>query len=215
MELLTFCVTTTAFQLGEEYYQQTEGMAMGSPLSPVIANIYMEHFEKLAMETAPLKPSVWLRYVDDTFVVWDHQQDASLFLDHINSLRPSIQFTMERENNNKIPFLDVQIEKTEGGFRTSVYRKPTATGRYLNFQSHHPDTVKKGIVRCLQDRAATISTDEPTRRREMSLLTDTFRRNGYPSGFIEQKSRRNYQQQLREKPTAAVSLPTTGAYRRS
>ena len=58
MELLTFCVITTAFQLREEYYQQTEGMAMGSPLSPVVANIYMEHFRGMALEMAPLKPSV-------------------------------------------------------------------------------------------------------------------------------------------------------------
>ena len=58
IELLTFCITTTAFQLGDDYYQPTEGMAMGSPLSPVIANIYMEHFEELALQTAPLNPSV-------------------------------------------------------------------------------------------------------------------------------------------------------------
>ena len=58
MELLTFCVTTTAFQLGD-YCQQTEGMAMGSPLSPEIANIYMEHFEELTLSTALLKPTVY------------------------------------------------------------------------------------------------------------------------------------------------------------
>ena len=69
--------------------------------SPVIANIYMEHFEELAFQTATLKPSVWLRYVDDTFVLWDHSEDIAPFLDHIKSIRPSIRFTMETEVDNK------------------------------------------------------------------------------------------------------------------
>ena len=206
MELLTFCVTTTAFQLGEDYYQQTEGMAMGSPLSPVIANIYMEHFEDMALEMAPLKPSVWLRYVDDTFVLWEHQEDVAAFLEHINSLRPSIQFTMEREKNNKLPFLDVEVERASGRFTTSVYRKPTTTGRYLNFQSHHPDNVKKSIVRCLQHRANTISGDDGIRKKEMDHLTETFKRNGYPSRVIDHKPK-HQNEQPKEKPTATVSLP--------
>ena len=69
-------------------------------------------------------------------------------LDHVNSLRPSILFTMEKESNNTLPFLDVLISRTEQGFKTSVYRKPTFTGQYLNLYSHHPYSVKKGIVRC-------------------------------------------------------------------
>ncbi|XP_013788171.1 uncharacterized protein LOC106472086 [Limulus polyphemus] len=71
-------------------------MAMGSPLSSVIANIYMEYFEDLALEPAPLVPAVWLRYVDDTFVLREHQEDVTSFLDHINRPRPSIQFTTEQ-----------------------------------------------------------------------------------------------------------------------
>ncbi|XP_043236059.1 uncharacterized protein LOC122388745 [Amphibalanus amphitrite] len=190
----------TAFQLGDDYYQQTEGMAMGSPLSPVIAYIYMENFEELALQTAPLKPSLWLRYVDDTFVLWDHREDIIPFLDHLNSLRLSIQFTMETEVDNKLPFLDVQVEKSEEAFRTSVYRKPTATDRYLNFKSHHPDTVKKGIVRCLQTRATNICGDEAAKKMEMSRLTSTFRRNGYPTSFMKHKPKEASQQQPRNKP---------------
>ena len=68
-----------------------------------------------------------------------------------------MQFTMEKEQNNKLPFLDVLV--TEQGFKSSVYLKPTFTGQYFNFNSHHPYTVKKGIVRCLQHRAKTISSD--------------------------------------------------------
>ncbi len=71
-------------------------------------------------------------------------------LDHLNSVRPSIKFTMESEENGKLPFLDSLLKRGSDGMLTStVYRKPTHTDKYLNFRSHHPDHVKRGIVRML------------------------------------------------------------------
>lgn len=78
---------------------------MGSPLSLIIANIYMEHFELVALDSAPLRPKLWLRYVDDTFVIWPHNQtNLAHFLEHLNSIRESIQFTMEQESEGQIAF---------------------------------------------------------------------------------------------------------------
>jgi hypothetical protein len=107
-------------------------MAMGTTLSPVVSNIFMEHFEELVLRTANHRPTLWLRYVDDTFVIWPHGPDKlQEFFEHINSLRPSIQFTMETEVDNKIPFLDVLVIKKHSTMTTTVYRKPSHTGRYL------------------------------------------------------------------------------------
>ena len=147
--MLTFCMKTTYFGMGSDIYRQEEELAMGSPLSPVLANIYMEYFEKMALGFTSLKPSMWFRYIDDTFILWSHREDVQILLDHVNSIRPSIQFTMEKEQDNKLPFLDVLVTHTEKEFRSSVYHKPTFTRQYLNFNSHHPYTVKKRIVRCL------------------------------------------------------------------
>jgi hypothetical protein len=69
LELLDICLTTTHFQFEDRFYQQKEGMAMGNSLSPVVSNIFMEHFEEIGLDTADHKPAKWLRYVDDTFVV--------------------------------------------------------------------------------------------------------------------------------------------------
>ena len=119
---------------------------MGSPLSPVLANLYMEYFEEMPLGSTSLKPSTWLRYVDDTFILRPQQEDVQILLDHVNSIRLSIQFILEKEQDNKLTFLDVLVACTEQGFRLLVYREPTFTGQYLNFNSHHPYTVKKGIV---------------------------------------------------------------------
>jgi retron-type reverse transcriptase len=80
-------------------------MALGSSLSPIVSNIYVEHFEKPALDSAQNKPFLWLRYVDDTLVDWSHDPERlQNFLNHLNSLRPSIQFTMEIESDSPIPF---------------------------------------------------------------------------------------------------------------
>ena len=71
-------------------------------------------------------------YIDDTFVSFSSRNDALLFFHKLNDLHPSLSFTMEKENNNKLPFLDVLVEKCEFSFLTSVYRKPTFTGLYLS-----------------------------------------------------------------------------------
>ena len=177
--MLTFCVETTYFGMGSDIYRQEEGLAMRSPLSPLLANVNMEYFEEMALGSTSLKPSMWLRYVDDTFILWPHQEDVQILLDHVNSIRISIQFTMEKEQDNKLPFLDVLVTRTEQGFRSSVYRKPTFTGQYLNFNSHHRYSVKKGIVRCLQHRAKTISSDCDAYQEEMISLRHNLHHNNY------------------------------------
>ena len=148
--------------IGSHIYWQDECLAMGLPLSPAMANIYiyiyiyiyMDYFEEMALESISLKPTIWLRYWDDTLILWPHQEDVQILLDHVNSIRPSIQFTMQKESNNTLTFLDVLVEvkylKQSKEFKTSVYRKPTFTGQYLNFYSHHPYSVKKGFVSCSQ-----------------------------------------------------------------
>jgi hypothetical protein len=60
MELLEVCLKTTYFQVDNKFFQQKDGMAMGNSLSPIVCNIYMEHFEELALDAAPYKPSLWL-----------------------------------------------------------------------------------------------------------------------------------------------------------
>ena len=63
---------------------------------------------------------MWLRYVDDIFILWPHQEDVQILLDHVNSIRPFIQFTMVKEQDNKLPFFGVLVIRTEQGFRSSV-----------------------------------------------------------------------------------------------
>jgi hypothetical protein len=141
----------------DKFFQQKDGMAMRSSLTPTVSNIFMEHFEKLALDSAQYKPLLWLRYIDDMFVVWPHGPELLQdFLRHLNILRPSIQFTMETESGSAITFLDVLVIREEMTLAAKVYRKPTHTGRYLNFNSNHLPHVKTSLIQSLHNRASTI-----------------------------------------------------------
>ena len=95
-------------------------------MSLVVANIYMEVFEDLALRTTPT-PRIWKRYVDDTFCMME-KKHTQTFLDHLNSLRPTIQFTMELEKDGSLPFLDTLLTRWEDDrVNIGVYRKTTGT----------------------------------------------------------------------------------------
>ena len=142
-DLLNFVLRSTYFQYNVSIYEQQEGAAMGSPVSAVIASIYMEEFEEQAIASATCKTKIWKRYVDDIFSVLERDHVHG-FLQHLKSQRPTICFTMEIEKGNTIPFLDTTVTRDlDGLLTTTVYRKPTHTDQYLAYDSHHPRSVKR------------------------------------------------------------------------
>ena len=187
--LLDFVLRSTYFQYNGSIYEQREGTAMGSPVSAVIANLHMETFEEQAIESAPSKPKIWKRYVDDTFTILDRDRVDS-FLQHLNSQQPTIRFTMETENDNKIAFLDASVSREpDGRLTTSVYRKPTHTDQYLAYDSHHPHSVKRGIVKCLYAQAKRLVTTPSVISAEKKHLSSVLVSNGYPSSFVQKISK--------------------------
>ena len=133
---------------------------MGSPISPIVANLYMEDLESKAIQSAPHPPAFWKRFVDDTFVIIKsfHKQE---FLDHINSIDTNIQFTSEESSEDgSMPFLDMLIlPQEDGSFHTTIYRKPTHTDMYLQWDSQHPISSKYSVVGTLHHRASTVCSN--------------------------------------------------------
>ena len=138
-QIIGMCLNSTFFSFMGELYEQACGVAMGSPPSPIIANIFMENFEQTTFNTANPKHEWWSRFVDDTFLIWAHgKEELNKFVDHLNSQNDSIKFTKEFEENNELPFLDtLVIRKHDGGIAHKVYRKKTHTEQFLHALSHH------------------------------------------------------------------------------
>ena len=123
------------------------------------------------INTAAL-PRVWKRYVDDTFVVIEANKKHS-FLDHINNVDPFIHFTTDdARTDGSIPFLGtIVMPQSDGSLLTSVYRKPTHTDRYLQWNSHHHLSTNFSVINTLKHRAKTVCSNNQLLKEEDDHLS--------------------------------------------
>ena len=189
LELIRLCVSSTVFSFNNEGYKQKFGVAMGSPLSPILANLCMEFIENDILENCPvhLKPAVWLRYVDDIFIIFKGTQDQfDEFFNYVNSFLPSIQFTVEYEVDYKLPFLDVMVRHNplNQSFEFAVYRKPTNSESYIHFYSFHSEKIKSNVIVNFVIRAYRIC-DPQFLDTELLHIRKVFKKLCYPEHFID------------------------------
>ena len=158
--LLEFCLKNTYFNFNGEFYEQKEGAAMGSPISPIVANLFMEDLKIKAIRTSTTPPKIWTRIVDDTFTIIK-KENRNSFLQHLNFIHPNIKFTCEEvREDGSMPFLDILVIPAEdGSLKTSVFRKPTHTDLYLQWDIHHNIPSKYSVAGTLYHRATTICSN--------------------------------------------------------
>ena len=102
-KLFLFATAENHFLFDSSYYDQIDGVAMGSSLAPVLANLFMSHHERTWLSNYNnLTPLFYRRYVDDIFCMFHTEQEALLFFDYLNLQHPNIKFTSENESNNQI-----------------------------------------------------------------------------------------------------------------
>ena len=124
-----------------------------------------------------------MRYVDDTFVLLQDEDQRNDFHKALNDLHPNLKFTSEVEKEDKISFLDVLVEKVDQRFVTSVFRKSTFTGQYVRWNSFCDKRRKTNLVKTLVHRAKTICSEEKL-PNELEYIRSMLINNGYPGGMI-------------------------------
>ena len=149
-KLFRIATSETHFTFNGSIFDQIDGVAMGSPLAPVLANLFMGFHEQNWIEQATnVKPIFYKRYVDDIFAVFESESDADAFYSYLNT-RHNIKFTIEKEKD-KLPFLDILINNNVSDLQTSVFHKKTYTGLLLNYFSFVHNCYKLGLIKTLVD----------------------------------------------------------------
>ena len=179
IELLNEATKNQLFQFNGNLYEQTDGVAMGSPLGPLLANVFMCSIEDKLDQDGTL-PSYYRRYVDDTFTIMPDVASAIIFLDTLNHCHPSAKFTMEVERNASLPFIGVELLNLAPRIKTKVYVKPTNTGLLLHYQSHVDIRYKRSLILTMLDRAYRISSDWSYFSQECDRLETVFLKLKYP-----------------------------------
>ncbi|XP_055853213.1 uncharacterized protein LOC129916968 [Episyrphus balteatus] len=183
LEILRFCVIDNNYlEYDKIFYQQKQGVPMGSPASPILADIVMEALLDSVFDKIPNKPKLITKYVDDIFIILKSNHVSSTLI-ALNSFHPKIQFTVELENNGELPYLDVLVKRKNNRLVFDWYKKPTSSGRLINFNSKQPKHVIINTAKNFVNRVLDIS-DIVFRQKNIKIITNTLLSNSFPLKII-------------------------------
>ena len=174
------------FMHKDTLYKQVDGVAMGSPLGPSLANFFLGHIEETKLfKNEDFYPIVYLRYVDDILAVFESGTTFHPFFKLLNEQHPNLKFTVDEATRSSFPFLNVNIEISGNSVDTWVFRKKTHTNVMLNFTAVVPTVWKTGLIKCLLNNARKICSSDELFKSEVENLKKMFLANGYPQTFFE------------------------------
>ena len=162
------------------YYIQKDGLAMGSPPAPHLANGWMSQFDKEIQDES----KIYYRYMDDIIMNIDREQIGPK-LEAINNLHEDLHFTMERERDNTLPFLDMQLINSKGVLSSKWYRKPTDTGLIMNYHSLAPKRYKTSVVAGFVHRIYRACSSWILFHDSLEEAKKVLESNQYPPSFYE------------------------------
>ena len=189
LELLELNLKNNDFEFNGETFLQISGTAMGKKFAPSYANLFMAQWETTALEKCYQKPTMYFRYLDDIWILWDHgETQFQTFFDILNSHSPAIRLSARVEKES-IDFLDVTVYKgprtnETGILDTKVFFKPTDTHQLLNKSSFHPKHTFSGILKSQIIRFYRICSQFKDFEDACTTLFVALRKRGYSSRFL-------------------------------
>jgi hypothetical protein len=189
LKLLELSLKNNDFTFNGETFLQVSGTAMGKKFAPSYANIFMANWETEALNKCYLKPSMYLRYLDDIWILWDHGlEQFKTFFEILNTHNPAVKLSCRIESDS-IDFLDVTIFKgpnlkSNNTLDTKVYFKPTDTHQLLHKASFHPKHTFSGILKSQILRFFRICSQKSDFEHAVSILFKALRKRGYSARFL-------------------------------
>ena len=200
-KLIALCTKNVHFTLNNEIYVQNNGVAMGSPLGPILANIFTVELENTLVPRLHQHVKKWRRSVDDTFT-YVRNKSIDYVLTTLNLFHRDICFTYEKENNSQLPFLDALFIRNGTHLDTTVYRQDNHNDLYLHWDAFTPARWKCGTLRTLVNRAYLVCSNKELLHKELAYLKSVFlKKNGYPLSTVKQLIKEIEEKQKQKKVT--------------
>ena len=190
------------FLFWDTIYVQNEGLAMGAPTSTILSEVYLQQMENTTIYELLIKHKVesYFRYVDDILVMYrDDKTNIHRVLGGFNNLVPSMKFTLEKEQNNKINVLDITITKNHDGLSFAIYRKPTPTHIKIPTDSCHPREHKTAAIRYYCNRMKMYKLTPESRQKERDNIRQVLVNNKYDASSLKKFNKEKRQRQNNQK----------------
>ena len=185
LTLLRLLLGSNTFTYGSSNWLQTHGVSMGQAFGGSFANVFMGRWENQALQTAPLKPSLWKRFQDDILGIWEHDpSELPTFVEHLNAQHPKIRLALVQ--GPRVPFLDLMlsVDGTRNTLSYEPYFKDTDSHLILPPSSHHPRSVFKGLLYGETLRFATHSSSKAAFDRTFKIVSSKWLTQGHTRSAI-------------------------------
>lgn len=180
--LLEIAVSQKYFQFNNKIYVQESGLAIGDSLSGIIAEVFMSKLEEAFMRES-WAPRFYRRYVDDSFAIVK-KGEAQNILSKLNERDKNIIFTMEREIDGHLPFLDILVKRESRRFKFEIYRKPTDTKLCIPNNSLHPWKYRLAAFESMAHRLVSVPLSQQDHEKEVHYMIETAKVNGYEESTV-------------------------------
>jgi hypothetical protein len=185
-DLVRVVLTNTYFHFFDKIYLQRNGLPMGSNVSPILAIVFMDSLERIAIQSSTLI-GFYSRYVDDIFCLGKDQETANTFKDIMNGQHPSIKFEIEHPTDNKsLNLLDLQVTIEQNSSPVfKFYKKDAKKDIFVHYKSALPTLMKKNIINNERSRIIQRCTKVEDQQENVNKFDNLLYKCGYPRNFIE------------------------------
>jgi hypothetical protein len=190
IDLLQLLLDQNYFTHDNLYFSQREGLAMGSPLSGLLADVYLNNFENSYIFENNMHSGniiFYGRYVDDTFLIYKGtQRQIDRLHSYLNSINSHMRFTLEHEVKGQLNFLDLSITKNTSNKKLhfNIYRKPTTTDTVIHATSFHPISQKMAAFHSMIHRLLSLPLDNKNFLDELHTIKYIAVANGYSATVV-------------------------------
>jgi hypothetical protein len=174
------------FQYENKFYKPTTGVAMGSPLSSILAEIFLQDLKQNRLKHLLEDKKIvhYNRYVDDIFIIYDQRKiTPQTILEDFNIQHKDLKFTINNEIKDQINYLDLNLTNKRGQIKMEIYRKPTKDVM-INNSSCHPQEHKLAAIKSWIHRLITLPLNESSKRKELNTIINITLNNGYKKNDI-------------------------------